>query len=149
MYETDPMELDDVNLTSGLSRKDGLYIRVVGQCAGEQCAPSDYTIIFGKDGFQPVQLQSRDIALSIGSETMSWEDPQSRSVDQGSTIRSGTFARVDLTAEQLSTLASVSNVRGSVGDVGFSISYEERAPLRALLSRLSEAENENGREEGA
>lgn len=137
VYETDQMELHGVNLTSGLSRKAEMYMRVVGRCAGEECAPSKYSLIFGREGTEPVQITGRDVRLTIGSETMSWDDPQSRSVERTSTIRSGTFARVELTPQQLSTLASVSSVEGAVGDVGFNLPHEERAPLRTLLSRLS------------
>jgi hypothetical protein len=146
VYETDQVKLDDVNVTSGLSREVEFYLQVVGRCEGRNCAVSQYALIFGKEGAQPVQLTGRDVTLSIGSETMSWEDPQSRSIDRSSTIRSGTFARVALSSNQLSTLANVSNVTGTVGDVDFSISHEERAPLRALLSRLSEIEEAEGEE---
>ncbi len=138
VYETDQMELDGVNLTSGLSKEAEMYMRVVGRCAGEECAPSEYSLIFGREGVDPVRITGRDVRLTIGSETMSWDDPQSRSVERTSTIRSGTFARVELTAQQLSTLANVSTVEGAVGDVGFNLPHEERAPLRTLLSRLSE-----------
>ena len=78
------------------------------------------------------------MSLQIGTETITWTDPQNREVDQRTEIRSGTFARVGLTAKQLSTLANASDVNGTVGGVRFELPYEERAPLRMLLSRLEE-----------
>jgi len=144
VYETEDMELGDVDLATGLTKEIQLLVRVVGECRGKDCAPSQYQLAFGKRGPQPIQLPGRDVSLQVGTETITWSDPQNRRIEQRTEIRSGTFARVDLTAKQLSTLANVSDVDGTVGGVRFELPYEERAPLRSLLSRLEETGAEEG-----
>ena len=145
VYETDQMQLGDVDLATGLTKQIELEAHVVGECRGRDCAPSQYQLAFGKRGAQPIRLPGRDVSLRIGTETITWTDPQNREVDQRTEIRSGTFARVDLTAKQLSTLANASDVNGTVGGVRFELPYEERAPLRTLLSRLEKTgSEENG-----
>jgi len=132
------MRLSDLQLTTGLQKENRYYVQVVGACSGRDCAPSEYTINFIKEGPQAVTLSSRDISMTVGSETITWEDPQTREVTQTSTIRSGTFAKIDVSSGQLSTIGGVSTVTGSVGNEGFSISYESRAPIRHLLSVFGE-----------
>lgn len=138
VYETDQMQLGDMDLATGLTKQIEFQVHVVGECRGRNCAPSQYQLAFGKRGAQPIRLPGRDVSLQIGTETITWADPQNREVDQRTEIRSGTFARVGLTAKQLSTLANASDVNGTVGGVRFELPYEERAPLRMLLSRLEE-----------
>lgn len=142
VYETDQMELGDVDLATGLTKQSELEAHVVGECRGRDCAPSQYQLAFGKRGTQPIRLPGRDVSLQIGTETITWTDPQNREVDQRTEIRSGTFARVTLTPKQLSTLANASDVDGTVGGVRFELPYEERAPLRTLLSRLERTESQ-------
>ena len=142
VYETGGMQLGDIDIATGLTRQIEFQVHVVGACQGKDCAPTRYELEFGKRGPQPVQLPGRDVSLQIGSETITWRDPQNREVDRGTQIRSGTFARVDLTPKQLSTLANASDVDGTVGGIRFELSYEEREPLRRLLSRLEKTESE-------
>lgn len=142
VYETGGMQLGDVDVATGLTKKVEFQVRVVGECRGKDCAPTRYRLEFGKRGAQPVQLPGRNVSLQIGTETITWRDPQNREVDRGTQIRSGTFARVDLTPKQLSTLANASDVDGTVGGIRFELPYEEREPLRRLLSRLEKTESE-------
>lgn len=119
------------------------YMRVVGACAGEDCVPTSYALHFIKEGRQSVQLEGRGVSLTIGTETLSWKDPQNRSVNRASTIRSGTFARVEVTSEQLSTIGGVNKVNGTVGGEGFSIPHKARAPIRRLLMRLEKGTDDS------
>jgi len=137
-YETGEMRLNGLELTSGLQKRNRFYMQVVGRCKGEDCVPSSYDLHFVKRGPQPVNLEARTLSLTVGTETLKWNDPQTREVTQTSTVRSGTFAKVDVSGRQLSTIGNVSNVSGSVGGNSFSISHENRAPIRSLLSRLEQ-----------
>ena len=138
VYETTQMQLGDIDVATGLSKEIEFQVQAVGECRGQDCAPSKYELAFAKRGTQPVQLRGRDVSLEIGTETITWDDPQNREVDRGTKIRSGTFARVELTSKQLSTLAGASEVTGTVGGLRFELPYEEREPLRTLLSRIEE-----------
>lgn len=137
-YRTSKMRLGDIEMSSGLQSQDRFYIRVVGKCTGQNCAPSKYSLNFIKMGPESVTLGSRDVSLTIGTETITWDDPQTREVSQTTTVRSGTFARVNVSSGQLATIGSVSNVNGSVGGSRFTLPYETRAPIRSLLSRLDQ-----------
>lgn len=141
-YETRQMRLDGVSMTEGLEKDNRFYVQITGTCTGQDCVPRMYTMNFVKEGMQSVQLEGRGVRLTVGTETMSWTDPQSRAVNRTSTIRSGTFAKVEVSSEQLATIGGVRGVSGSVGGASFSISHETRAPIRKLLSRLEK--NESG-----
>lgn len=136
IYETREMRLQDIQMTNGLQQENRYYIQVSGTCTGKDCVPSNYSLAFIKEGPQEVTLAGREITLTIGSETLRWEDPQSRETNRTATIRSGVFARVDVSSKQLSTIGSSSKMRGSVGGEGFTLPYRSRSPVRTLLSRL-------------
>jgi hypothetical protein len=74
--------------------------------------------------------------MTIGSETITWEDPQTRDASQTTTVRSGIFARIKVSSGQLSTIGGVSQVSGAVGGTNFSIPYEQRRPIRKLLEQI-------------
>lgn len=135
-YQTRQIPLSGIEMTQGLEKGNRFYMQVVGTCTSQDCVPRSYDLHFIKEGMQPVQLEGRGVSLTIGTETLSWQDPQNRSVNRASTIRSGTFAKVEVTSEQLSTIGGVNEVNGTVGGEGFSISHEARAPIRQLLMRL-------------
>ena len=135
-YETRQIRLSGIQMTEGLERGNRFYMQVVGTCTGEDCVPRSYALNFIKEGMQPVQLEGRSVSLTIGTETLSWKDPQNRSVNRTSTIRSGTFAKVEITSKQLTTIGGVNEVTGTVGGEGFSLSHEARAPIRKLMARL-------------
>lgn len=137
-YRTSKMRLGDIEMSSGLQSQDRFYIRVVGQCGGQNCVPSEYSLNFIKLGPESITLEGRDVSLTIGTETITWDDPQTREVSQTTTVRSGTFSRVNVSSGQLATIGSVSNVSGSVGGSRFSLPYETRAPIRSLISRLDQ-----------
>lgn len=135
-YTTDEMRLSGVDATSGLSKKNRYYVQIEATCSGQDCTPARYSMSFVKEGTQPIELTGRDVALTVGTETLEWGDPQNRRTTQTSVIRNGTFASVQVSQKQLVTIGSVSEVSGSVGNIGFEISHESRAPIRTLLSRL-------------
>jgi hypothetical protein len=135
-YQTKQMRLDDIQMTAGLEQDNRFYVQVSGSCTGQDCVPQTYTMSFIKEGTQTVQIEGRSVRLRVGTETMSWDDPQSRDLSRTSSIRSGTFAKIGLTSKQLTTVGSVQSVSGTVGNTNFSISHDARAPIRKLLSRL-------------
>lgn len=142
-YETREMRLDDFEWTSGLQKKNRFYLQITGSCRGAECVPSQYWLNFIKEGPQPVTVEGREVTLTVGSETLTWEDPQTRDAGQTSTIRSGTFLKVDVTSKQLSTIGASRRLTGTIGGERFSVSHRERAPIRALLSRLEQRTDES------
>lgn len=135
-YRTGQMRLSDIEMSTGIQKQNRFYVQVVGQCMGKDCIPSEFTVNFIKQGPQSVTLGGRDVSLTIGSETITWEDPQTRDVNQTTKIRSGTFAKIGVSGGQLSTIGAVTSVTGSVGGADFTIPYDNRSPIRALLSQL-------------
>ena len=148
-YETRQMRLEDIQMGSGLGRKSRFYAKVLGTCLGEDCAPSQFTLSFIKEGPQEVTVEGRDVTLTVGSETLQWEDAQTRETNQTATIRSGVFARVRLSSKQLSTVAAASTLRGTACGERFTLPHETRAPVRDLLVRLDQtAGGDSGRSSG-
>lgn len=142
-YETSQMRLSDIQMTEGLGTDNRFFVQIAGKCTGQDCSPRTYTMRFIKEGMQSIQLEGREVRLTVGTETLSWDDPQSRSVSRASTIRSGTFAKVEVSSEQLATIGGVQEVNGTVGGESFSLSHEARAPIRKLLSRLENKANDS------
>lgn len=142
-YQTGQMQLSDIEMTSGLQKQNRFYVQVVGQCSGQDCFPSKYRMKFIKQGTQSVRLEGRGVSLTIGTETITWEDPQTRETTQTTTIRSGTFAQIEMSSGQLATVGGVSDMSGSVGGTDFTIPHDHRAPIRSLLSRLNQSSNES------
>lgn len=145
-YETEEMRLEGIQMTSGIQKKNRFYVQVSGACTGEDCVPSQFFLNFIKEGPQPVTITGREVTLTVGSETLRWEDPQSRETVRTSTIKSGTFTKVDVSSKQLSTIGGSSTVKGSVGGERFRIPHRNRAPIRALLSRLEQTGSEPSKE---
>lgn len=135
-YETKEMRLDGMQVTEGLERDNRFYVKITGSCMGQDCAPRKYTMRFIKEGPQSVTIEGRNVRLNVGTETITWTDPQNRDVNRTATVRSGTFTQIKLTSEQLTTVGSVRNVDGTVGGASFSIPHDTRAPIRKLLARL-------------
>lgn len=148
-YETQEMRLKDIQMTNGLQQANRYYVQVSGTCTGKDCVPSNYSLAFIKEGPQEVTLSGREITITIGSETLRWEDPQSRETNRTATIRSGVFARVNVSSKQLSTIGASSKMRGSVGGESFTLPYRNRSPVRALLSRLEKAASASSGEDAA
>lgn len=137
-YETREMRLDDIEMGSGLQTEGRFYMQVAGTCMGEDCAPSRYILRFIKEGRQAMRVEGRDVTLTVGTETLRWEDAMTRETSQTSTIRSGTFAKVSVTSKQLSTLGGGSTVKGTVCGERFTLPHQTRSPIRTLLSRLED-----------
>lgn len=147
-YKTQKMRLDDFHLSSGLQKRNRFYIQISGTCAGDDCAPSGYTLSFIKEGPQPVTMEGRGVTLTVGSETLSWEDPQTRGGSvRTSTVRSGVFTSVEVSSKQLSTMGAARTLTGTCGGEQFTLTHQERAPIRALLSRLEQKSSESAGEE--
>ena len=148
-YETRQMRLEDIQMGSGLGRKSRFYTKVSGTCLGKDCAPSQFTLSFIKEGPKEVTVEGRDVTLTVGSETLRWEDTQTREANRTATIRSGVFARVRLSSKQLSTVGAGSTLRGTACGERFTLPHETRAPIRDLLARLEQtAGGDSGRSSG-
>lgn len=142
-FQTQKMPLQDVRLTSGLSKQPRFYLQIEGNCSGEDCKPREFRLNIIKEGMESIEISGRDLTLTVGTETLEWEDPQNREVSQTVTIRDGSLVKVNISRQQLVTLGSVSNVHGTVGGTSFSVSHEDRAPIRNLVSRLESDDSES------
>ncbi len=141
-YETREMRIEDIQMTSGLQQRNRFYVQILGTCTGDDCVPSQYSMRFIKEGPQAVTVEGRDVTLTIGSETLRWEDAQTRDAGQTATIRSGVFAKVSLSSKQLSTIGGGSSMRGTVCGERFTLPYRTRSPIRSLLTRVEQGGTE-------
>lgn len=135
-YATKQMRLHDMEVQSGLSTRPRFYLQVQAQCSGQDCTPSTYSLRFLKEGQNPVDLQSLNVELRVGDETMSWDDRQNMEPGQPIRIQGGEVVRVTVSGGQLATLGAVRTVRGSLGGASFSLPHDARAPIRRLTAQL-------------
>jgi hypothetical protein len=148
-YSTRQIRLQDVDLQSGLSGPPPFYMQVQASCEGRDCTPSRYTLRFIKGGQKEIRLTSRQVSLTVGDKTMRWQERHNTPTNTQDAysnpvrIRSGTVVSVVITGGQLSTLASVSDVRGELGGASFSLSYDSRAPIRELVGKLDQIAKSN------
>lgn len=135
-YETKEISLTDVEATAGLSRRVRLYAQVDGNCTGTECTPRAFSLSFLKRGGEPLTLQNRNVVINADADRLEWSDVQHRRLGETVTVRNGTLADVELSRDQLETLARAENVSGSIGGVDFRITHDSRSPFRLLLNRL-------------
>lgn len=147
-YRTERVRLDAEDVTSGLQQDVQFFVQVVGTCRGNECAPRTYSLKFIKGGTQPIRLGGREIRLEVGTETITWDDPQTRDAGNMSEIRGGTFVTVEVSTKQLATIGSVSEVSGSMGSTSFDLSYDRRAPIRTLISKIEGQLDSSSDDEG-
>jgi hypothetical protein len=140
-YKTRLMQLRDIEVQSGLSSPGRYFVQVESSCTGQDCVPSTYTLRFLRKGRQEVRMASQEVSLTIGDETIQWQDPRmtqpsGNAVDEPIRIRSGTVCTVQVSGGQLSTIGSVRSVNGQLGNSDFTLPYDGRVPIRQLVARL-------------
>ena len=140
-YETRLIQLRDIEVQSGLSSPGRYFVQVTSSCTGEDCTPSTYTLRFLRKGRQEVRMASQEVSLTVGDETIQWQDPRmtqpsGNAVDEPIRIRSGTVCTVQVSGGQLATIGSVRSVNGQLGNSDFTLPYDGRAPIRQLVARL-------------
>jgi hypothetical protein len=145
-YKTRLIQLRDIEVQSGLSSPGRYFVQVESSCTGKDCVPSTYTLRFLRKGRQEVRMASQEVSLTVGDETIQWQDPRmtqpgGNALDDPIRIRSGTICTVEVSGGQLATIGGVSSVDGRLGNSSFTLPYDGRAPIRQLVSRL---ENGNG-----
>jgi len=154
-YETRLIRLRDIEVQSGLAGSGRFFMQVESSCTGEDCVPSTYTLRFTRKGQEEVRLASQEVSMTVGDETIQWEDPRMTQpggnvLDDPIRIRSGTVCTVQVSGGQLATIGSVQSVNGRLGNSDFNLPYEGRAPIRDLVARLDALEgNASGTQDGS
>lgn len=137
LYETPGVDILETRSSAmGLQGKQGVSLRITGACRGEGCVPDHLEFIFTREGDSESWMDIRTLAFEMDDETFQWEQQSGRE----STVRilPGEFMRVSMTLEQFGHFATGQSVSGSLGGTPFRISYRDREPFRALLTRFGD-----------
>lgn len=126
---------------SGNALGGGRYVnlRAWATCRGQGCQPQQAWLSFAISGSaNRLQVYDRSITMRTEEERLSWPQREvKRPAEETSPLR-GKVARIALDPATLETIATAQQVSGAIGNESFSLSYEQRAPLRELAARISD-----------
>lgn len=136
IYRARPISLGTLFESGGLGQDPRVGLRGWATCPGEGCQPQQAWLSFSlQRAAKQMQLTSdRSVTLRTDHEVYSWEQ---KNVVGANAPTHGEIARVSFQMSTLKDLATSQRVRGTIGTEEFSLSYEEREPLRALYAKAT------------
>lgn len=131
-YQTNRIQLEGIQVSSGYNRSPQFFLTVEGSCTGRGCTPQTYALRFSVEYSEPVSLTAESVSLAFGEQTKTWQNPFS--VQQNSRVQAlGTIFRVSLPADELDAVGEAEQVTGTLGTLEFDLPYDARAPIRSLF----------------
>lgn len=136
VYRTVNIDLGPLFESGGLGQDPRVGMRGWATCPGENCQPREAWLSFSlQRAAKQMQLVSdRSVTLRTDEEVYSWEQ---KNVVGSRAPTHGEIARIALGMDALKDVATAQNVTGTIGSEEFSLSREERAPLRALYEKAT------------
>lgn len=144
VYRARAINLGTMFPTGGLSRDPSVALRSWATCSGENCQPRRAWFSFemrGGGGESRV-LSSRDVQIRTEGNVHEWPEERQRTTGESDLAGSGStgeLVRIRMSLSTLRDIAQSQRMSGTLGDEEFSLSYEERAPLRSMLEKASGA----------
>lgn len=138
-YETRRINLGTMFSGSALGGGARVNLRGWATCQGQECQPEQAWLSFSISGSSnTLQIHDRTVTLRTEEERYSWPQREVRRPTEQTTPLIGEVARIALEPDMLEDIATSQNVSGSIGSESFSLSYDQRAPLRELADRFSD-----------
>lgn len=145
VYRIRPINLGTIFEGSGLGSDPRVSLRSWATCSGQDCRPSAAWISFSlQRTSKQMQITSdRSVTIKTDGNVYTWEQ---KNVTGSRAPTSGEVARVELDLSALQDVATTKVLNGSIGGSEFSLSREERKPLRALHSMITGSDANNSAE---
>lgn len=133
-YKTDRVPLPSIEWGSTLGGGASVSVQAQAWCLGRECTPQQVSLVFHVSGGTETFMNDRSVEIVADGRTLYSGDGGQREELKDQKIPSvGVIAVADLRYQRFRTLATAEEVRGAIGTSEFTISYSDRAPLRAFL----------------
>lgn len=122
----------------GLQGRQLLTMRAAAACLGRDCVPDEVLLVFANAGENETALYYEPLEIEADAANYTWTDLLDR--EEAERISPGDFLRVPMDRSDFAQLAQAQEVRGSLGETPFRLSYDERAPFRELMLQMGPAQ---------
>lgn len=148
VYRTRPIDLGALFESGGLGIDPRVSLRGWAACDGENCQPSEAWLSFTlQRGSKEMRVVSdRSVTIKTAEDVYTWQQGDRRNSgnelvqEMRGAPTSGEIARVELDWATLKDIATTQEFRGTIGGKDFSLSYDEREPLRAMMEQMEQME---------
>lgn len=136
-YRTGSIGLGSIFGGSGLGSGSRVSLRGWAQCQGQDCQPSEAWLAFALSGSsRELRLASRSISMRADEQRYDWPQRAVQRPTRTTNPVRGEIARISMSLGALESIAFAQSVSGTISDEAFTLSYEERQPLRNLANEL-------------
>ncbi len=149
-YATRDISLGTMFEGYGIDSGMSIDLRARANCREKSCTPDKIWLTFvASNPRSDIHIMNTDVTMATDTEQYTWSNgggttPQQKVQVSGGGLQThgtyvrGEFVRIALSLSELREIATAESVvEGRVGPESFSLSYEERAPLRKLVDRIS------------
>ena len=134
VYETEPMRLSKMKISSSYSTPPRFYAIVRGTCEGRACSPDTYQMRIVADSDYKFRLGSRELRIFVDRNEFRYPSPSRDEQDRTVRVR-GVITDVTLTLDQLRQIGRSKEVSGALGSISFELPKRNREPIVDLLIR--------------
>lgn len=136
VFRTRTIGLGTLFESEGFGQDPRVVLNGWARCPGEHCHPNEAWLSFSlRRSAKEMQIVSdRSVTIATDREVYSW---QQEDVAGSRAPTHGEIARISLDMSTLEDIATTQRFRGTIGGEEFSLSREEREPLRALYKKVS------------
>lgn len=140
LYRARPINLGRMFENYGINSAVSIKLETWAKCMGQSCTPDQVWMGFEATGSaEGIQIGDASVTMSTGPDQFRWQERGGKMEEQDVTTVRGLFARGAVDLDELATVANAEdNVSGSLGSEAFTLSYEDREPLRRLLRLIND-----------
>lgn len=137
VYRARDISLGTLFPTGGLSRDPIVEMSTWATCSGEGCRPQEVWLSFSIRRSPSRVLSHRDVKMKTDTEVYTWTQQNRRSSGWNTqSPKSGEITRLSMELSTFRDIAESRRLSGTLGGEPFSLSYEKRAPLRAMANKM-------------
>ncbi len=135
-WKTERIPTNFVLASNSFAGSVTVLYQVLADCSGANCTPAKAELIFSRQSSSnALYLSNRNLSIEADSEHYEWEGIEHKRIYETQRV-GGLIKSVSLKWEQLVQIATAVRVSGNLAGENFEWTYENRAPLRQLLSRV-------------
>lgn len=137
-YESNPITIPGTSMGGNYGSSSSIQVWAEAQCRGQSCKPNRVTLYFQMSGGSSVRMENRAVELVANGQTYGSSRPEQEDVLDTSETASalGIVAVMEMPFEDFRTVAEASELTGSIGSSGFSLSMNQRGPFQALVQQV-------------
>lgn len=150
MYRASDISLGTMFPTGGLSRDPSVALRSWATCSGENCQPQRvwFSFVLRSSMARSNVLASRNVEMVADGNVHEWPEERQQFADRTTSTASSMqlpgssgneLTRISMSLSTLQEIAQADGVSGTFGGEDFSLSYDDRAPLRAFAEKMAPA----------